>query len=213
MQRNLCRQLQFKSLVSVFIHFLINRMRWLDGITNAMDMNLGKFRRWWGTGRPGVLQSIGLQRIRHDWATEEHQQGYSSKRSRHSNPGKGGTEQKQNVLFTKSTDEGLWNLWGNMRQLGSHLSGITSRWKIKGKEWGEFPSLFTFTLPVFKVIKTALCPFKWRCPDKLGQIRQIFLCCSWGALDQQHLSTPPERSLLLLLLLSCFSHIRLCATP
>ena len=27
-------------------------------------------RRWWWTGRPGVLQFIGLQRVRHDWATE-----------------------------------------------------------------------------------------------------------------------------------------------
>ena len=25
---------------------------------------------WWWTGRPGLLQSMGLQRIRHDWATE-----------------------------------------------------------------------------------------------------------------------------------------------
>ena len=27
--------------------------------------------RWWGTGRPGVLQSMGLQRIRHNWTTEQ----------------------------------------------------------------------------------------------------------------------------------------------
>ena len=27
-------------------------------------------RRWLWTGRPGVLQSMGLQRVRHDWATE-----------------------------------------------------------------------------------------------------------------------------------------------
>ena len=27
-------------------------------------------RSWWWTGKPGVLQSIGLQRVRHDWATE-----------------------------------------------------------------------------------------------------------------------------------------------
>ena len=27
-------------------------------------------RRWWWTGRPGVLQFTGLQRVRHDWATE-----------------------------------------------------------------------------------------------------------------------------------------------
>ena len=25
---------------------------------------------WWWTGRPGVLQSIGSQRVRHNWATE-----------------------------------------------------------------------------------------------------------------------------------------------
>ena len=25
-------------------------------------------RSWWWTGRPGVLQSMGLQRVRHDWA-------------------------------------------------------------------------------------------------------------------------------------------------
>ena len=25
---------------------------------------------WWWTGRPGVLQSMGLQRVGHDWATE-----------------------------------------------------------------------------------------------------------------------------------------------
>ena len=27
-------------------------------------------RSWWWTGRPGVLQFMGLQRVRHDWATE-----------------------------------------------------------------------------------------------------------------------------------------------
>ena len=26
--------------------------------------------RWWWIGRPGVLQSMGLQRVRHDWVTE-----------------------------------------------------------------------------------------------------------------------------------------------
>ena len=25
---------------------------------------------WWWTGKPGMLQSVGLQRVRHDWATE-----------------------------------------------------------------------------------------------------------------------------------------------
>ena len=26
--------------------------------------------RWWWTGKPGVLKSMGLQRVRRDWATE-----------------------------------------------------------------------------------------------------------------------------------------------
>ena len=46
------------------------RMRWLDGITNLMDMGLTKLWESWWTGRPGVLQSMGLQRVGHDWAAE-----------------------------------------------------------------------------------------------------------------------------------------------
>ena len=29
-----------------------------------------KSRSWWWTGKPGMLQSMGSKRIRHDWATE-----------------------------------------------------------------------------------------------------------------------------------------------
>ena len=47
------------------------RMRWLDGITDSMDMSLSKFGEMWREGKPGVLQSMGLQRVRHDWATEQ----------------------------------------------------------------------------------------------------------------------------------------------
>ena len=30
--------------------------------------------RYWRTGKPGVLQSMGLQRVGHNWATEQQQQ-------------------------------------------------------------------------------------------------------------------------------------------
>ena len=51
------------------------RMRWLDAITNTQwTWTSANFRRWWGTERPGGLQSIGLQRAGHGWATEQQQQ-------------------------------------------------------------------------------------------------------------------------------------------
>ena len=49
------------------------RMRLLDGITNSMDMSWAKSGRQWRTEKPGMLQSMGLQRVRHDWATEQQQ--------------------------------------------------------------------------------------------------------------------------------------------
>ena len=49
------------------------QMRWLDRITEAMNMNLGKLQGMMRDRRPGMLQSMGSQRFGHDWVTEQQQ--------------------------------------------------------------------------------------------------------------------------------------------
>ena len=47
------------------------RMRWVDSITKLNGHEFEQTVRWWRTVKPGMLQSMGLQRVRHDWATKQ----------------------------------------------------------------------------------------------------------------------------------------------
>ena len=48
---------------------MASRTRWMWVWVNS--------RKWWWTGRPGVLRFMASQRVRHDWATELNWTGFS----------------------------------------------------------------------------------------------------------------------------------------
>ena len=49
------------------------RIRWLGSITDSMDMNLNKLQEIVEDRKPGVLQSMGLQTVGHNFAGEQQQ--------------------------------------------------------------------------------------------------------------------------------------------
>ena len=55
-------------------------MRWLDSITDSMDMNLSKFQEIMETKKSDVLQSMGLKRVGQDLATEQQQYTWGNKK-------------------------------------------------------------------------------------------------------------------------------------
>ena len=46
------------------------RMRWLDNILTLWTWVWVSPGSWWWTGKPGVLWSMGLQTVGHNWVTE-----------------------------------------------------------------------------------------------------------------------------------------------
>ena len=50
------------------------RMRWLDGIIDSMDMSLSNSERWWKTRKHAAVH--GVTKSRNNWGTEQQQKYY-----------------------------------------------------------------------------------------------------------------------------------------
>ena len=59
-------------------------MRWLDGITDAVNVNLGRLREMVRDREAWRAAAHGSQRVRHDYVTEQQQLGEASERARDS---------------------------------------------------------------------------------------------------------------------------------
>ena len=57
-------------------------MRWLDGITKSTDMNLSKLQEIVKDREPGVLQSMGSQKLGQDLVIEKQQQNVTRKKKK-----------------------------------------------------------------------------------------------------------------------------------
>ena len=66
--------LDYNQNITIILHCLIKKEKiklngWMASPTQWIWVCVNS-RSWWRTGRSGVLQSMGSQRVVHDWATE-----------------------------------------------------------------------------------------------------------------------------------------------
>ena len=109
------------------------RKRWLNGINNSMDMSLGELREIVKDRKSGVLQSMGSQRVGHDWVTEQQHNGYYFTfihKIYYTRQGAGATEMRRHGLCPKKIQFTVGNTvaW----------KGMESTWRIYSWEGVEY---------------------------------------------------------------------------
>ena len=80
-------------------------------------------RTWWWTGKPGMLQSMGSQKVRHNWATELNSLKMLGRPNRP-------IFQTKYIHWALVFKFYFWPLIINLSQIDSFLQNLTTRYKI-----------------------------------------------------------------------------------
>ena len=101
-------------------------------------------REWWGTGRPGMLQSTGSQEVGHDWATEQqHHQNTSL----------------QVIFFSSFMPSNHSPHFSQNKILKIQLWSFLSYWNFSNDLWLEVQSLKQFVSHIINQLIPYLSPF------------------------------------------------------
>ena len=116
------------------------KMRWLDGIMDPVDMSLSKLWEIVKNREAYVLRSVGLQRVRYDLATEQQPPNRGTRRGFHSRD-QGDKNRKwhegDSCVEREGLGRGLWMRWcvAEWTEPGSRTA--FRRAEVSGGNWRE----------------------------------------------------------------------------
>ena len=107
---------------------------------------------WW-TGRPGMVQSMGLQRVVHDWATELNRYADNTILMAESE------EELKSVLMKVKEESEKAGLKFNLQKMKIMAFGPITSWQTDGGKWKQWQTLFSWAPKSMQMVTVAM---KWK---------------------------------------------------